>query len=166
MAPGASVPGVPFALIAGVQLLAVAAALILAGTACFPRLRRRTTPLFVLGCAFMAIADSVTATTFGHPASDRLAWVRAGGLLLIAVGLASGVLRAPGRGLTNPAVTAETVGIGAVVVPLGASMVPATATAVAAGLAALAALRVRRDDPVGAGLLCAAFAFFGVAGAL
>src|SRR3954470_9694721 len=154
MAPGASVPGVPFALVAGVQLLAVAAALILAGTACYPRLRRRTTPLFVVGAALMAVADSVTATTFGHPASDRLAVLRASGLLLIALGLATGVLRTPGRGLTGPIVTAEAVGVGAVVVPLGASMGAATATAVAAGLAALAAVRVRREDPVGAALLC------------
>src|SRR3954451_11568428 len=166
MAPGASVPGVPFGLVAGVQLLAVAAALILAGTACFPRLRRRTTPLFVFGAVLMASADSITATTYGHPASDRLAILRAGGLLLIAVGLATGVLRAQGRGFAAPAVTAEAVGAGAVVVPLGASAGPATATAVAAGLAALAALRVRREDPLGATLLCTAFVFFGVAGAL
>src|SRR4051794_41972117 len=94
---GASVTGVPFALIAGVQLLSVAAALILAGAACFPRLRRPTTPLFVLGAVMVATADAVTATTYGHPASDRLADLRAPGDLLVAIGLATGVLGAPRR---------------------------------------------------------------------
>src|SRR3954447_2775845 len=148
---GASITGVPFAFLAGVQLLSVAAALILAGTACSPRLRRRTTAIFVVGAALIAIADAVTATTYGHPASDRLATVRAAGLLLIAIGLASGVLRAPGRDWAPPA---EAAMVGAVVVPLGATLRPTVATAVCAGLAALAALRVRRDDPIGAVLLC------------
>src|SRR4051812_41486352 len=162
---GGSVTGVPFALIAGVELLAVAAALILAAAACVPGLRRPTTALFVLGAVLMAVADAVTATTYGHPASNRLADLRALGLLLIAVGLASGVLRPVRRG--PPAVVAtEAAGASAVVVPLGASMGQTTAIAVAAGLAALAALRVRRDDPVGAVLLFTAFALLGVAGGL
>src|SRR5436190_10225502 len=163
---GASTSGVPFAFLAGVQLLSVAAALILAGTACSPRLRRRTTAIFVLGAALIAIADAVTATTYGHPGSDRLADVRAAGLLLIAIGLASGVLRTPDRDWAPPTGAAETVGVGAVVVPLGASIAPTTATAVAAGLAALAAVRLRRDDPIGALLLSAAFVLYGFAGAL
>src|SRR2546423_60314 len=153
MALGASVTGVPFAFVASVQLLSVAAALILAGAACYPRLRRRTTPIFVLGAALVAVADSVTATVYGHASSDRLADLRAGGFLLIAIGLATGVLRPPRR-TSAPALPAEAVGVGAVVVPLGASVGATTVSALAAGLAALAALRVRRDDAVGALLLC------------
>ncbi|MFL6238394.1 MAG: ATP-binding protein [Actinomycetes bacterium] len=165
MALGASVTGVPFAYLAGVQLLAVASALILAGTACFPRLRRPTTPLFVVGAAMMAVADALTATTYGHPASNRLAELRVGGLLLIALGLATGVLRPASRARPTPP-TLEAAGVGAVVVPLGASVGPATATAIAAGLAALASLRARRDDVVGSSLLCTAFVLIGVAGGL
>jgi PAS domain S-box-containing protein len=161
---GTSLTGVPFAFLAGVQLLSVAAALILAGTACSPRMRRRTTAIFVVGAALIAIADAVTATTYGHPGSDRLADLRAAGLLLIAIGLASGVLRPPGRDW--PPAAAEAVGVGAVVVPLGASLRPTTATAIAAALAALAAVRVRRDDPVGAAFLSTAFVLYGFAGAL
>src|SRR6266576_6141457 len=104
---GVSVTGVPFAFLAGVQLLSVAAALILAGTACFPRFRRPTTPLFVIGAAMMAVADALTATTYGHPASERLALLRAGGLLLMAIGLATGVLQPPPRRMQPPAIAVE-----------------------------------------------------------
>ena len=166
MALGASVTGVPFAFLAGVQLVSVAAELILAGAACYPRFRRPTTPLFVVGAVLMAVADALTATTYGHPASDRLAALRAGGLLLVAIGLATGVLQAPGRTVWPPTIPTGAVGVGAVVVPLGATVAPTTATAVAAGLAAIAALRVRRDDAVGAGLLFTAFALLAVAGGL
>jgi hypothetical protein len=165
MALGASVTGVPFAFLAGVQLLSVAAALILAGAACYPRLRRRTTPIFVIGAVLVAVADSITATVYGHASSDRLADLRAGGFLLIAIGLATGVLRPPRRS-TPAALPVEAIGAGAVVVPLGASVGATTASAIAAGLAALAALRVRRDDAVGALLLCPAFALYGVSAAL
>ncbi|MDX6287746.1 MAG: two-component system, OmpR family, sensor histidine kinase ResE [Frankiales bacterium] len=166
MAVGGSVTGVPFAFLAGVQLVSVGAALGLAGAACFPRLRTRATPVFVIGAVLIAVADALTATTYGHPSSSRLALLRAGGTLLVAVGLATGVLRPPASLRYAPQTAASAVGVGAVVVPLGAPVGPATASAVAAGLAALATLRMRRADPIGAMLLAPAFVFLGVAGAL
>jgi PAS domain S-box-containing protein len=166
MALGGSAAGVPFAYLAGVQLVSVAAALGLAGAACFPRLRSRTTPVFVAGALLMAVADALTATTYGHPASTRLALLRAAGTALVAIGLATGVLRPPASLRPTPQHAASAVGVGAVVVPLGAPVGPATASAVAAGLAALASLRSRRTDPIGAAILAPAFVFLAVAGAL
>src|SRR4051812_37041751 len=138
-------PDVPFPLLAGVELIAVAAALGLAAAACAPRLRRRTTPLVVLGGVVLAVAEAATANAFGHPDSDWLMLLRAAGYLLIAAGLAGGALR---RFATQPAY--------GVVVPLGAG---APAAALACGMAlaaAVAALQVagRFRRP----LLVAAFA--------
>src|SRR3954463_8149062 len=107
-------PGVPFAFMAGVQLLAVAAAVGLAGAACFPRLRRRTTPVFIIGALAVATADALTATTYGHPESTRLALLRAAGLALMAIGLATGVLKPAIAPITNPTVPAASVGVASV----------------------------------------------------
>src|SRR5437763_9536411 len=123
-------PAVPFALLGVVQLVAVAAWLGLAGASAFPRLRRRVTPLFVVGALGMAIADALTATRFGDVASDGLAWLRLAALVLLALG----VLGGSGQSLVLPLpVTAG------VFVPLGARPAPAVTAGVAGTVAAVAA---------------------------
>ena len=84
-------PAVPFALLGVVQLTAVAAWLGLAGASAFPRLRRRVTPLFVVGALLMAVADATTAVRFGDGSSDLVAWLRVLGLVLLALGAFAGV---------------------------------------------------------------------------
>jgi hypothetical protein len=130
-------PAVPFALLGVVQLTAVAVWLGLAGAVSFPRLRRRVTPLFVLGALAMAAADAYTAARIGPGSSDFAAWLRVIGLGLLALGAAGG----SGQSLvltTSP---------GAVVVPLGARITPALAAGVAGVLAAAGAwLRTRRPN--------------------
>src|SRR3954469_13345277 len=83
-------PAVPFALLGVVQMVSVAVWLGLAGAVSFPRLRRRVTPLVVVGALAMAAADAVTAARYGVPASDALAWVRVAALGLVGVGLTRG----------------------------------------------------------------------------
>ena len=69
-------PAVPFALVGVVQITAVAGWLGLAGAVSFPRLRRRVTPLFILGALAMAAADAVTAVRYGVGTSDPAGWLR------------------------------------------------------------------------------------------
>src|SRR4051812_32611752 len=157
---------VPFASRGGVHLLPGAPPVVVAGGACFPRLRRRTTAVFIIGALAVATADALTATTYGHPESTRLALLRAAGFALMALGLATGVLKPAIAPITNPTVPAASVGVASVVVPLGAPPGAATAVAIAAALAALAALRSRRNDPPGAVLLALAFTMLAVAGGL
>src|SRR3954470_17459007 len=103
-------PAVPFALLGVVQLTAVAAWLGLAGAVCFPRLRRRVTPLFVLGALAMAAADAYTAARIGPSSSDPVAWLRVAGLGLLALGVAGGTGQ-------SQVLAAGATGPGAVVVP-------------------------------------------------
>ena len=153
-------PAVPFALVGVVQLTAVAAWLGLAGAVSFPRLRRRVTPLFVIGALAMAAADAVTAVRFGDASSDVAGWLRVAGLALLAVG----VVRGTGQSLVAP-----TAGVGAVVVPLGASPTPALAAGALGVLGGVGAwyrgLRDGADRWLG-GLLGAGLALSGVAAAL
>src|SRR4051812_9188944 len=109
-------PAVPFALLGVVQLTAFAAWLGLAGAVTFPRLRRRVTPLFVVGALAMALADALTAVRYGGAQSDPVGWLRVGALLLLAIG----AVRGSGQTLVLPTAAA-----GGVVVPLGASPTPA-----------------------------------------
>src|SRR5215218_3579296 len=130
-------PAVPFALLGVVQLSAVAAWLGLAGAVSFPRLRRRVTPLFVLGALAMAAADAYTAARIGPSSSDFAGWLRVIGLSLLALGAAGG----SGQSLVL------TTGPGAVVVPLGARVTPALAAGLAGALAAVGAWwRTRRPN--------------------
>src|SRR6059036_1310017 len=101
-------PAVPFALLGVVQLTAVAVWLGFAGAVCFPRLRRRTTPLLVAGAAAMAVAEALTALRLSSAESDQLGEVRLVGLALLAIGFALTSLR------PHPTV------LPAIVVPLGA----------------------------------------------
>src|SRR3954471_17830938 len=115
-------PGVPFVPLAGVQLVAIAADLGLAVVALNPRLRRRTTPLLVLACLALALADGLTATRFGSGASDGLTWLRAAAHAGIAIGVSTrafGGSRQKG-GSSTASDTATGLTAGAVVVPLGA----------------------------------------------
>jgi PAS domain S-box-containing protein len=153
-------PAVPFALVGVVQLTAVAAWLGLAGAVSFPRLRRRVTLLFVVGALAMAVADAVTAVRFGTSRSDPVAWLRVGGLGLLALGAVRG---------TGQTLVAPSLATGAVVVPLGAAPTPslvAGAVGVLGGAGAwLRGRRAGADRWLGA-LLAGAFAFSGVAAAL
>jgi signal transduction histidine kinase len=155
-------PAVPFALLGVVQLLAVAGWIGLAGAAAFPRLRRRITPLFSLGALALAVADGWTAVEFGSAASDRLAWLRLLGLLLLAVGALGG----SGQSLAMP-MPAEAVA--GVVVPLGAGIKPAVAGAAAGVIAGAASwwrgLRRGADRLLGSALAIG-FVLTGVAAAL
>lgn len=153
-------PAVPFALVGVVQLTAVAGWLGLAGAVSFPRLRRRVTPVFVLGALAMAAADAVTAVRFGDGSSDVAGWLRVAGLALLAVG----ALRGTAQSLVAPAA-----GMGAVVVPLGASPTPALAAGALGVLGGVGAwsrgLREGADRWLG-GTLAAGLALSGVAAAL
>ena len=135
-------PGVPFAALAGVQLLSVAAALGLAGAAMFPRLRRPTTPLLVLGALTVAGADTLTAVRFGSATDQVPAGLRIAGLALVAVGLAGGALSGPRPRAEASSGAAPVAGLASVVVPLGLTPNATIATIAAAAAAALGALRV------------------------
>lgn len=127
-------PGVPYPLLGGVELLAVAAWLGLAGTAGAGRFRSRSAPLLVLGALILAATDAATAIRFGVPSSPLLAGLRAGGFLLVAAGLLTGNLA---RATSGAAV--------AVVVPLGAPLPLAGLGAVTALAAAVTSVRVERS---------------------
>lgn len=153
-------PAVPFALVGVVQLTAVAAWLGLAGAVSFPRLRRRVTPLVIIGALAMAVADAVTAVRFGPNGSDPVGWLRVGGLALIAVGMTRG---------SGQSLVAASAGAGAVVVPLGATPTPslvAGAVGVLGGVGTL--LRGRRPgaDRMLGWLFAVGLVLSGVAAAL
>jgi two-component system sensor histidine kinase VicK len=135
-------PAVPFALLGVVQLTAVATWLGFAGAVCFPRLRRRTTPVVVAGALAMAVADALTALRLNSAQSDPLSDLRLAGLALLAIGLLGGVRR--------PRPTA----LPAIVVPLGASpsiaIAGAAAGLVAAGIAWLRSRAAGADRALGA----------------
>jgi two-component system phosphate regulon sensor histidine kinase PhoR len=154
-------PAVPFALLGVVQLTSVAAWLGLAGAASFPRLRRRVTPLFVLGALAMAVADALTAVRFGPTSSDPVGWLRAAGLGLLAIG----AVRGSGQTLVLPSAT----GAAGVVVPLGARPTPALVAGAVGAVGAVGAwLRGRRpgaDRALGT-LLAAGLALTAVAAVL
>ena len=142
-------PGVPFALLGAVALLAVAAWVGL-GVVALARANAGRSPalLLAVGGLVLATVEVLTATGFGKPRSDLLPTARAAGLLLLAAGLYAGALaRRPRRGLVLDARAAT------VVVPLASAPVPAVLAATAALAAVVASLRARRDAP---GLLLAA----------
>ncbi len=137
-------PGVPFALLGAVQLLAIGALLGLVAAAAL----RRSLPgaLVAVGALVLTGIEVRTALRLGVPTSDDLALARAAGALVLGAGLYTGGL---GPRRPPPALYG-------VVVPLAASPGPATFAAVAAALAGAAALWNRRDAVgawVGAGLL-------------
>jgi len=155
-------PAVPFALLGVVQLLAVAAWIGLAGASLLPRLRRRVTPVFVIGALLLAIADAVTATQLGSPDSDLIGWLRVLGLVLVAVGAAGGVGQSPVLRMSAGTVAG-------VVVPLGTTPVAAYAGGVAGVAAGAAAWRSglrRAGGRVVASGLSTGFVLTGVAAAL
>jgi two-component system sensor histidine kinase VicK len=126
-------PGVPFALLGAVQLLAVAAALGLAAAAV---LRRSSAGAVVaVGGALLAAVDVDVALSLGDPVSDDLTLLRATAALLLAAGLATG-------GLGRRRVPVSLYGV---VVPLAAAGGPASFAGAASLLAAGAALWNRRD---------------------
>ena len=136
-------PGVPFALLGGVLLLAVAAWGGLAAAALAAGRGRTPAGLVVVGALVLVVVETLTATDFGPPASDDLVLARAAGLLLLAAGLYSGAL---GEDPPRDDLTAVgPAGPAAVVVPVGAAPGPAAVATATAVLAALAALRSRRD---------------------
>ncbi|MDQ1712051.1 MAG: hypothetical protein QOE45_1501 [Frankiaceae bacterium] len=137
---------VPFALVAAVQLLALAAALGLAAAGGARAYRRGSRGLLVAGGLLLAGAHGLTGALLGQGGGDRFALVRALAYLLI--GLGAG-------GLAVAQVSAA-----AVVVPLGAAPPAALTAAVAAFLATVLSRRARRP---GADLLTAALAVTGVA---
>jgi PAS domain S-box-containing protein len=137
-------PGVPFALLGAVQLLALGALLGLAAAGVL----RRSLPgaLMALGALILTALEVRTALRLGVPASDGLALGRAAGALVLGAGLYTG-------GLGPRRVPPILYGV---VVPLAASPGPATFAAGAYALAGAAALWNRRDAIgawVGGGLL-------------
>ncbi|MBW3640020.1 MAG: HAMP domain-containing protein [Actinobacteria bacterium] len=154
-------PAVPFALLGGVVLLAVAAWVGLAAAALArSRVRavaRGPAQILTVGALVLALVETVTATRFGEPSSELLLLARGGGLLLLGAGLYAGALsrhatagpatapkdavpRVPLRAATPPPVAG-------VVVPLAAAPGPAVLAALAGLLAVAGALRARRDGP-------------------
>ncbi|MCW2500730.1 MAG: hypothetical protein JWN87_2406, partial [Frankiales bacterium] len=117
-------PGVPFALLGAVQLLAVAASLGLAAAAL---LRRSAAGVVVaVGGGLLAAVDVDVALSLGEASSDSLALLRGSAALLLAAGLATG-----GLGVRRLSPSAY-----GVVVPLAATGGPATFAGVASLLAA------------------------------
>jgi PAS domain S-box-containing protein len=127
-------PGVPFALLGAVQLIAIAAAVGLAGAAVL----RRSGAGVVLSLGALALTgvEIATALRLGDTASDGLAAARGVAGLVVAVGILTG-------GLGPRQVPTSMYGV---VVPLAASAGPTAFAGVATLLAGLAALRARRDS--------------------
>jgi two-component system sensor histidine kinase VicK len=130
---------VPFALVAAVQLLALAAALGLAVAGGAVAYRRGARVLLVAGGVLLAAAHGLTGALLGDAGGDRFALLRAVAYVLIG-SACSGIATVP----TN-----------AVVVPVGAAAPPAVVAAVTAAYAAALSRRATRP---GARLLTAAFA--------
>jgi two-component system sensor histidine kinase VicK len=143
-------PGVPFALLGAVVLLAVASWVGLAATALVRGGAGSRGPagLLVAGGLVLAVVETVTAISFGSERSDLLAATRTAGLLLLAAGLWAGALGGRRPAAPPGAVSAAP----GVVVPLAAAPPPALLAAAAGLVAAGAALRARRD---GVGVLLA-----------
>jgi PAS domain S-box-containing protein len=129
-------PGVPFALLGCVQLLAVAAWVALAGSALALRRGRLAVLLAVAGSLVLAGAEVATALRFGDTTSDTLAVVRTAGALLLGAGLLNGAFGAR---------TTLAAGVPGVIVPLASAPAPALLAGGATAFAALAAVRARRD---------------------
>ncbi len=126
-------PGVPFAILGAVQILAVVAAVGLGVSGWL----RRTGPgaLVTLGAFVLVAVEVRTALRLGVASSDDLALLRAAGSLLLASGLYGGGL---GSRRAAPAMAG-------VVIPLAAAGGPAAFAAVGGGLAAVAIVVNRRD---------------------
>ncbi len=156
-------PGVPFALLGGVVLLAASAWIGIAAAAMALARRRGTGPgaalVLTVGAVVLAGVEIVTATRFGDPTSDYLPLTRAAGLLLLAAGLYAGALALRPR---TPSIA--DVPVPGVVVPLAAAPASAALAALAGLVAVLASLRSRRD-PAGQ-LLAGGLALTAVAAAL
>jgi signal transduction histidine kinase len=135
-------PGVPFALLAATQLLAVGALLGLAGVgARRPRQGRRARAWaaslgVLIGAVTVLGADAYTGARLGPAGNDLLVTVQGAGLVVLAAGLA---LRDPTTGLTTRPVTLS-------IAPLGAALPPSVLGVAGGVLAAAAALR-QRDVP-------------------
>jgi PAS domain S-box-containing protein len=136
---------VPFALVAAVQLLALAAALGLAAAGGAVAYRRTSRGLIVTGGVLLAVAHGLTGALLGSAPGDRYALLRAAAYLLIGLG-ASGLSV---TAMTAAATTAP------VVVPLGAAPPPAL---LAAATAAIGAVLSRRTKRPGAAFLTAGLA--------
>ena len=137
-------PGVPFALLGGVQLVLVAAFTALAGAAAL----RRSLAGFVvaLGALVIAAAEIRTALQLGVVSSDPLMLLRAAGYLLLVVGLVTG-------GLGRRVLPSRLHGV---VIPLaatGSATAFAGFAAVAAGLAAAFDRRGRSGPLLGGGFV-------------
>ncbi|HVF06049.1 MAG TPA: ATP-binding protein, partial [Frankiaceae bacterium] len=135
---------VPFALVAAVQLLALAAAFGLAGAGASAAFRRGSRGFLVSGGLLLAAAHGFTGAALGGTGGDDFAWVRAAGYLLIGLGF-SGL---------------ATVAMAPIVVPLGAGGPAAAAAGAAALLAAFLSTKARRP---GRPLLVAAMCFYAAA---
>jgi PAS domain S-box-containing protein len=139
---------VPFALVAAVQLLSLAAALGLAAAGGAAAYRRRSRGLLVGGALLLATAHGLTGALLGDTGGGTaFALVRAAGYVLVGLG-AAGLALAPLSALAAAP-------LAGVVVPLGAT--PPAATVAAAG-AAVATLLSRRLHRPGATLLTGALA--------
>ncbi|MDT7571658.1 MAG: two-component system, OmpR family, phosphate regulon sensor histidine kinase PhoR [Actinomycetota bacterium] len=132
-------PGVPFALLGGVQLLLIAAWCALAGTTLALRRGRVATLLVVAGALLLAAVEVRTALRFGQIRSDDLAIARAAGALLLAAGFGSGALREGPPAQVPPAV------LGGIIVPLASAPAPAMLAGACTAVAAAVAARARRD---------------------
>ncbi len=118
---------VPFALLSGVQLLCVVAALGLGVLALGARHRRITSVALVTGAMVLAISHGLTATLLGDTLGSRLAVLRAVGYLLLAGGLLGS---SPGAVPLLP-----------VVAPIGAGGSPVLFAVIGAAVAAATSMR-------------------------
>jgi two-component system phosphate regulon sensor histidine kinase PhoR len=148
---------VPFALVAAVQLLALAAALGLGVAGGAVAYRRHSRALLVAGGVLLAAAHGLTGAQLGGGGGDRFALLRAVAYVLVGLG-ATGLAVAPSAAAASAASGSGAGVAPAIVVPLGAAPGPAIAAAVAAFVAALLSRRASRP---GAVLLTGALALTG-----
>jgi PAS domain S-box-containing protein len=142
---------VPFALVAAVQLLALAAWLGLAVAGGAVAYRRDARTLLVAGGCLVAASHGLTGALLGDAGGDFFALLRAAGYALVAFSV-PGLAVAPRR---EPSGAAGHAPPAAVVVPLGAAAGPAGIAVLAAVAAAVRSRGARRP---GATLLATALA--------
>ena len=166
-------PGVPFPLLAGVELLVAGAVLGLVCVACTRRAWSRSSPALVLGGLVLVVAEVVTALPVGAGWGSELLWTRALGFALVGAGVwlagrqgpsaswPPGWRQRPRRERPGPELGHVSWMSGgaslSVVVPLGGGVPPATAATLSGLAATFVAVQLLRTGATGrrlpAGLL-------------
>lgn len=140
---------VPFALLAAVQILAVAAWLALATGSFFPGARSRFSILIASGGTCLAVAEALTGS-LGRATSPGTTNLRAVGAVVLALGLARGVPRARDPVAKTLAAasgeTAPVLAVAPIAMATGGGSITGLALLVATGCTGFGVLRAGRRD--------------------